>query len=1307
MPLSTLILIAAIPQAQVDLDLPAGLPQTVYIDLEFRGKRTSLNLKRRSLRAESFQLWNSDGEIKEIPPSRTYFGSASNLPGWNVAASLEEGGLRATLINPSGEKWRLAPTTGSRIRHTISKATPPPIAKCGVDDSHEIPLDKSFPNSTGRAWGVTPPANGNPFPSPHPWNWKLRKSRIAFDATYDYWLREGQTVAGVTAGVEYQLAENDICYARDSLATYELTGIVIRQSRYYTNIGYSSGVLLGDFGVEWDNNQQHIPRESAVLLSDYQNDGIAGLAWVGTLGGGLAYAGLFWDRGYSPGIIAHEVGHNWGAGHIDCWPWGGSAMCGAWLLLGPDTTNIIIDRADWLNLPEVPRFVDAVRPYADPDWADGDSQGEIAIDVLDNDYDANFDRLNVSGVDPISTEGGNVSVLIGAGPGGRDLLDYHPDRTRVGSYTDTFWYAAGDNSGLEHWTPVTVDVTEKQHVLSWKFEEGGGNSLIDSSGTGNDANALGPQIRAERNDPTVVLECTSNGWTPSNNLWDNDANTDFASANQGVVSANFTRDPADGTWLEFDFGAPISIDGFRHQDRSPSNEWIAKSQLWLSQDNVFDANDQLIEIIHSNHGDFVEYPFEPIVAQFVRWEVTEQYDQSSSLHSLGAKEISFLYDAQLAELSTPSVLLSSNAQSGKGADNLVDGDSVSEFVSPGQGVCSTALTRNSNDGTWAEFDFQQTLSFEGARFLDRDIITTWTGQSRLWFSTTSNFSTSDPVFVWNHGNQDFAQVLDFPMVNARYVRWEVSGKTPLTWFPDMGGRELTLFTDAANFNGFQRVAGPNGDCLQISKRLAGVVEDANSVPSASNAPFTINLFVNPNGALADGTMLAGFGDAGINDGRYFEIIAGRLHFAGIDSGWTLPSTSWSMLTASFNGSELSLYQDAQLIGSWPLSLGACSNTLQIVPINLSSPDQFFTGLLDEFDVWDYQLNEIEIDELLIGGPASGPTPFDTRTMVSTSPRLSWAAARNNPQHDVFLTTDFASARDALAGSPDHYGRFSSAHVDLQNLNPRTWYFWRVDEVYANGDVVPGKVWRFKTELPWTTTAVEAFADGNDGDHLNGLAGGTGFAAAWEVPTGNGYKHRLGSIGAYPSNLPLVEVDGYFERKTVSNLSMEGQRNFDNNAIDIDLAGDGSFYISFAMRLSGSDSEMTAMCGLRNSSNGDTIVAGAEGGAWAIDGAAGSSSGVAASKSRTQFVVLRIDASGKNPDQVWMKIYDSALELVHQSDTQLNGVGTGADQWDYLSSGADASGTFDQLFIRAGGIKTFSTSIVEIRVGRIWSDITGL
>jgi hypothetical protein len=268
----------------------------------------------------------------------------------------------------------------------------------------------------------------------------------------------------------------------------------------------------------------------------------------------------------------------------------------------------------------------------------------------------------------------------------------------------------------------------------------------------------------------------------------------------------------------------------------------------------------------------------------------------------------------------------------------------------------------------------------------------------------------------------------------------------------------------------------------------------------------------------------------------------------------------------------------------------------------------------------------------------------------------------------------------------------------------------VDEVFSNGDIVPGKVWRFRTELPWTTSVEEGFADGTDGQHLNGLGGGLGFASAWNVPIGNGYRHRVGSIGAYPANLPFTETDGYFERKTVANMAMNGHRQLDGTAVDIDLAGDGNFYLSFAVRLSGPDSEMTIMCGLQNSSTGETILAGSEGGIWSISGACGSASTVAASKIRTQFMVMRIDAAGQSNDSVRMKIYDSANDLVHQSDSQLSGMGPGPDQWNLISSGADASGNFDQLFIRAGGNKTFSTAIVEIdeiRIGRSWTDVTGL
>ena len=1304
MPLCAFILLTTLPQIQVHLDLPHGLPASATIELQFQGRHTTLELRRRSLRSDNFILQNSDGPIAVIPPSRTYFGSVRGLAGWDVVASLEPRGLLATLLGPTGQKWRLTPTLpGNRVLHSIARAAPEPFDKCGVDDSHSINN-----GAGGRANSIPPPPGGNAYLSPFPWDWKMRKSRIAFDATYDYWLREGQTVAGVTAGVEYQLGENDLLCSRDAMVSYELTGIVIRQSQYY--IGTTSGALLNEFANEWDGNQGHIPRESAVMLEDYQGDGIAGLAWVGTLGGGLAYAGLYWDRGYSPGIIAHEIGHNWGAGHVDCWPWGGSAMCGSWLLYGPETTDIIQWRSSWLGLPEVPPYADAVRPYADPDWTSVDTQADLFVDALDNDYDANMEHIHVSGVDPISEHGGSVSIAQGSGPGGRDLIDYRPNRTILGPYTDTFWYAASDSGGLEHWTPVTISVGERNMVSEWKFEEGGGTSLHDSSGSGNHGSASGQAIYAELSDPNVMLECASNPWSPQRNLWDNIAVTDFASAEQGVISASFTRDPADGTWIEMDFGSILTFEGFRHQDRANSAEWIGKSKLWFSDDSTFDLNDQGVDIEHQQHGDFVTYPFNAINARYVRWEITEQYDPGSSLHSLGGKEIALLYDTKMAALPTPSLLWSANSKSGSGADNLMDGVLSTEFVSPGQGVVSTPLTLNPADGTWAEFDFGTSYNFEGASFLDLPPITGWTGESRLWFGSSLGFSTSDPMVVWNHGNQDFTQVLDFAPIQARYLRWEVSAKAPISWFDDLGGRELTMFTDLASSPGFARVPGPHGDCIEVQGKLKAGLEGASLIPTAANSPFTINLFINPDSGLVDGTMLGGFGDPGTSAARMFEINSSGLSFAGINSSWSPPSGSWSMVTATYDGSSLSIYVDGNSIGSWALGLAACSADLHLVPANPGSPDAYFRGKLDEFAVWDHAMNSVEVAELLTGGAAHGPIPFDTHTMVLTSPRLSWTAGRNAPQHDVYLATDFVSARDALPGSADYIGRFTPAHIDLQNLSSKTWYFWRVDEVFSNGDIVPGKVWRFRTELPWTTSVEEGFADGTDGQHLNGLGGGLGFASAWNVPIGNGYKHRIGSIGAYPANLPFTETDGYFERKTVANMAMNGHRQLDGTAVDIDLAGDGNFYLSFAVRLSGPDSEMTIMCGLQNSSTGETILAGSEGGIWSISGACGSASTVAARKSRTQFMVMRIDAAGQSNDSVRMKIYDSANDLVHQSDSQLSGMGPGPDQWNLISSGADASGNFDQLFIRAGGNKTFSTATVEIdeiRIGRSWTDVTGL
>ena len=1330
---SVLLLAAAAQQGPIHLDVPQTLPDHFQTSVRWQGEWVTLDLHRRSLRAENFILENTDGPIDQIPPSRTYFGTVHASPdlyvaggsgapgqmplnGAAVAASLEERGLLASILMPDNSIWRIKPDEEMGAGwHRLAPAEAPPLHMCGVGEEHGLPHEEDVDGksgghsggNSGRNTNTPPPGGGFEQWQPGSWNWTMRKSRIAFDATWDYWLREGQTVAGVTAGVEYQLAENDIVCSRDALVTYELTGIVIRQSPFYT--GTTAGALLGEFGNEWDANQGHIPRESAVALDGYQGDGIAGLAWVGTLGGGLAYAGLYWDSGHSPGIIAHEIGHNWGAGHIDCWPWGGSAMCGSWLLYGPDTTNIILNRASWLNLPVQPPYADPVRPYADPDWLSADTQSDNGLDVLANDYDANFQPMHVAAVDPVTTAGGAASVSPGAGPHGRDLILYQPDRTRLGPYTDSFWYAAADPDGNEHWTPATIEVRERLIAGEWKLEEGGGDLLVDSSGVGNDGAITKPVIYAERPDPSTSLACLASAGSPSSNLWDNDPRSEFSSAGQGPVSNNFTRDFADGTWLEFDFGSNTTFQGFRHLDLDASSQWIATSVLWFSNDNTFDSSDSMVEIQHHSYGDFVEYGFETVSGRYVRWEVTAQYDGGSS-GALGGKEMAFLYDAQMSELPTPTVMLAANSQSGFEAVNLVDKFVDSEFVTPGQGVISTQLTQNPSDGTWVELDFGQTYTMKGAGFLDRSSIRNRLGKTRLWFSNTPIFTPGDTSVEWDHGNQKFIQVLTFPPVQARYVRWEVVEKDPSSFQNNLGGAELSIYTDQGSGTGYQRVAGPFGDCLQVSGRLTAGTTSASKLPVGVNEPFTMNVFIKPDAGLGEGTMIAGFGDPGDGSGRFFELIGGNLHVGGVNSGWAPPTTSWSMLTVSFDGSRLKMYADGQRLGGWDASFAATTGEMHLVPNASTYSSSFYRGLIDEFAVWNYAMTRAEVNGLLSGGGAHGPVPFDTRTMVSNSPRLEWNAGRNQPQHDVYVGTDFDAVRGATVGSAEYVGRMTNDFVDMQNLTPKTWYFWRVDEVHGNGDTVPGKVWRFRTELPWTTTALEGFADGNDGDQLNGLAGGVGFAGPWQTPSGNGYKRRSGSIGAYPANVPFSESDGYFERKAVNDLPMEGQRNFDTTAMDIDLAGEATFYYSFAFKLNGTEDEMTAMVGLRNSQTGETVLAGAENGSWKLSGAVGSSTGFGASKNRTFFVVVRIDSSGLNDDVMWMKFYNSAFDAVHASDLQLNGVGSGANQWSLMSS-ANAGGNFDQLFLHAGGNRAFfSTSNVEIdeiRVGRTWTDVTGL
>lgn len=72
--------------------------------------------------------------------------------------------------------------------------------------------------------------------------------------------------------------------------------------------------------------------------------------------------------------------------------------------------------------------------------------------------------------------------------------------------------------------------------------------------------------------------------------------------------------------------------------------------------------------------------------------------------------------------------------------------------------------------------------------------------------------------------------------------------------------------------------------------------------------------------------------------------------------------------------------------------------------------------------------------------------------------LRWKAATGTRKHRVFIATD----EEALAEATEADYEGSAATCTLsRELSPNTLYYWRVDEVMADGTVYQGKTWRFQ------------------------------------------------------------------------------------------------------------------------------------------------------------------------------------------------------------------------------------------------------
>ena len=278
------------------------------------------------------------------------------------------------------------------------------------------------------------------------------------DIAYSHFVAAGGTPQGALDSAEFSLIAANLPYLRDAGIENRLGKIVIRAQRPhdpYVADGTDKSALLQRVRALWTaGDPMGTTHHLAALIHRDLNGGLAYGGYSGVIGTSLAYAAVDSDNGEFWRVWRHEAGHNWGSGHTE----GGARTEGDTIMSGDNALShfssaelvkIVGHRnqqaALFQNLGTYPL---PLPPRANLDTASFHRNTPVMIDVLRNDSDMNGEALTVVTSSLTTSLGGLVTRLAGAGPGGRDVLQYTPPPT-LGSGTDWFRYRIRDASGRE------------------------------------------------------------------------------------------------------------------------------------------------------------------------------------------------------------------------------------------------------------------------------------------------------------------------------------------------------------------------------------------------------------------------------------------------------------------------------------------------------------------------------------------------------------------------------------------------------------------------------------------------------------------------------------------------------------------------------------------------------------------------------------------------------------------------------------------------------------------------------------------
>ncbi|WP_163399163.1 T9SS type A sorting domain-containing protein [Flavobacterium fluviatile] len=112
------------------------------------------------------------------------------------------------------------------------------------------------------------------------------------------------------------------------------------------------------------------------------------------------------------------------------------------------------------------------------------------------------------------------------------------------------------------------------------------------------------------------------------------------------------------------------------------------------------------------------------------------------------------------------------------------------------------------------------------------------------------------------------------------------------------------------------------------------------------------------------------------------------------------------------------------------------------------------------------INGIELNTPDINIQATNPKPLHNDEHVelnSGTKLLQWNTAKEAISHNIYFGTTLAAVEAANTSSPEYKGNQPKANTSyqLKGLYTGETYYWRVDEVLANNEIVKGNIWFFR------------------------------------------------------------------------------------------------------------------------------------------------------------------------------------------------------------------------------------------------------